>query len=123
MKKSLMLVWGVAMIMCGGAHGVATLTCPYDMQCDGHPENCLVWGLNNCCTTCSGGGGGTIRPPLQEICLDGQYPSSGVCVDCPDGGTTSGGAASITDCYQPSGTSFSDTAGSGTYTRDCYYSR
>ena len=31
------------------------------------------------------------------------------------------GSTSVSDCYIPSGTSFSDSTGSGTYTSDCHY--
>ncbi|MBQ8367704.1 MAG: hypothetical protein IJX43_01425 [Alphaproteobacteria bacterium] len=49
------------------------------------------------------------------------------CYRCPSSGgvygTTAGpGAISITECYLPAGTSFSDDIGSGTYSDDCYYS-
>ena len=69
--------------------------------------------------TCSDGGGIT--------CNKGYYKSGSSCTRCPASGgtygTTSGtGATSITECYLPSGTSFSDSYGSGTYTSDCYYS-
>ncbi len=48
------------------------------------------------------------------------------CEPCPTSGgiagTTSGpGATAITECYLPSGTSFSDSTGSGIYVGDCYY--
>ena len=63
-------------------------------------------------------------------CADGYYGSSsnGIsgCTKCPVaiGGSTSvaGSNTSITDCYIPSGTSFSDSTGSGTYTSNCNYS-
>lgn len=48
------------------------------------------------------------------------------CTRCPASGgvygtTAAAGATSITKCYLPSGTAFSDTAGSGEYTGNCYY--
>ena len=48
------------------------------------------------------------------------------CARCPASGgvygtTASAGSTSITSCYLPSGTSFSDSTGSGTYTGNCYY--
>ncbi len=49
------------------------------------------------------------------------------CTRCPSSGggygtTSSPGATSVTECYIPDGTSFSDDKGSGTYTDNCYYS-
>ncbi len=63
-------------------------------------------------------------------CAAGYYgnPASGSCSKCTSPGTTdpfneaSTESISITSCYIPSGTSFSDTKGIGTYTNDCYYS-
>ena len=63
-------------------------------------------------------------------CAAGYYGSTlngtSGCTVCPVvmGGRTSdpGSNRLITDCYIPSGTSFSDTTGSGTYTSDCHYS-
>lgn len=51
---------------------------------------------------------------------------SGTCTRCPASGgvygtTAAAGATSITECYIPSGTTFSDDTGSGTYTNACYY--
>ena len=70
------------------------------------------------------------RPSLVDMCEQNQYKRNNLdgtttCVDCPDGGTTwsPGGGTAITDCYLPAGTAFTDTAGSGTYTSDCYYTR
>lgn len=40
---------------------------------------------------------------------------------CPSPGTSGSGKSSITDCYIPRGTSFSDSTGSGIYTDDCQY--
>lgn len=63
-------------------------------------------------------------------CAVGYYGSpknaSSGCTRCPASGgvygtTAAAGATSITKCYLPSGTAFSDTAGSGEYTGNCYY--
>lgn len=48
------------------------------------------------------------------------------CSPCPSSGGVAGKSAlgnntSITGCYIPSGSSFSDGTGSGTYTADCYW--
>ena len=48
------------------------------------------------------------------------------CYRCPSSGgvygTTAGpGATSVTECYIPSGNTFSDDSGSGEYSGDCYY--
>lgn len=61
------------------------------------------------------------------FCAPGYYGKSnaigtGGCTRCPDGHTSAGGnGTTITSCYIPSGTSFSDDTGSGTYTNDCYW--
>ncbi|MDE6481767.1 MAG: hypothetical protein K2L25_03050 [Alphaproteobacteria bacterium] len=63
-------------------------------------------------------------------CAVGYYGSpknaSSGCTRCPASGgvygtTGAAGATSITECYLPSGTAFSDAAGSGEYTGNCYY--
>ncbi|MDE6250537.1 MAG: hypothetical protein K2M34_02800 [Alphaproteobacteria bacterium] len=77
--------------------------------------------LKNCnCNTCLDGG-------YEYRCVSGYYgsPSNATsgCTQCPTPGTSANGATSITSCYIPSGTTFSDTSGSGTYTANCYYSQ
>lgn len=52
---------------------------------------------------------------------------SGTCTRCPESGgvygtTASSGATSRTECYIPTGTSLSDTAGTYQFTENCYYS-
>ena len=48
------------------------------------------------------------------------------CTKCPSSGNVAGqsaaGSIAITSCYIPSGNTFSDSTGSGTYTGNCYYS-
>lgn len=67
--------------------------------------------------TCSGGNNSTF------VCNKGYYKNGTSCTACPSSGTTSTtGATAITQCYIPTGTSFSDSTGSGTYTGNCYYS-
>ncbi|MDE5615864.1 MAG: hypothetical protein K2I81_03470 [Alphaproteobacteria bacterium] len=80
--------------------------------------------VNNICTTtytarCQKGyyGAATLNN-LKTSCTG--------CTACPSSGgiagTTSGaGALAITECYLPSGSAFSDSTGSGTYTNNCYY--
>ncbi|MBQ8293809.1 MAG: hypothetical protein IJX89_00265 [Alphaproteobacteria bacterium] len=70
--------------------------------------------------TCLGGNGSTFR------CAQGYYKNGASCPRCPISNNTYGttlllNATSITDCYLPSGTEFSDTTGTGTYTDKCYY--
>ncbi len=58
-----------------------------------------------------------------------KYSSGNMCLLCPSGsaayysaaGTTVYGASAITGCYLPSGTSFFDSAGTGSLLGDCYY--
>lgn len=72
----------------------------------------------------------TCNKSTEYRCARGYYGSSmnGTtgCSRCPASGgaygtTASAGSTAITACYIPSGTSFSDTTGSGTYTGNCYY--
>lgn len=57
-----------------------------------------------------------------DACAKGYYLENGDCSECPEPGTTSGlTSGGITSCYIPLGTSFSDDAGSGTYTGNCYW--
>ena len=63
-------------------------------------------------------------------CAAGYYGSSTNgstgCTKCPSSGGVAGqsaaGSIAITSCYIPSGNTFSDSTGSGTYTGNCYYS-
>ena len=44
------------------------------------------------------------------------------CQDCPPNSETSSyGAKSITECYLPAGTEYTDTTGTYTYTENCYH--
>lgn len=58
-------------------------------------------------------------------CAPGYYgvTSNGTtgCTRCPQSGQSAVNSAAITSCYLPSGGSFSDSNGSGTYTGNCYY--
>ena len=64
---------------------------------------------------------------VPTLCLIGQYNDNGTCKQCPSdaygnaGTTLTSGNNSISDCYIPSGSSFSDSTGSGTYTANCAY--
>lgn len=67
-----------------------------------------------------------IKASCEYQCKKGYYGSGQSCTRCPSSGgvygtTAVAGAIAITACYLPSGTAFSDTTGSGTYTDDCYY--
>lgn len=66
--------------------------------------------------TCAGGNGSTF------ICKANYYKSGAACQPCPNSGKSTAGSTSITSCYLPSGTTFSDSTGSGTYSDKCYYS-
>lgn len=66
----------------------------------------------------------------QYRCAVGYYGSStngtSGCTRCSASGgvygtTAAAGSTVITSCYIPSGSSFSDSSGSGTYTENCYY--
>lgn len=68
----------------------------------------------------------TANAKTYTACKPGYYLNSGKCTRCPSSGETYGttvdnNTGGITSCYIPSGTSFSDTSGAGTYTGDCYY--
>ncbi|MDE6477738.1 MAG: hypothetical protein K2L95_01400 [Alphaproteobacteria bacterium] len=54
-------------------------------------------------------------------CAGGTYGTNQSCTSCPSGGTSADNSTAITSCYIPSGTAFSDTSGTGTYTQNCYY--
>ncbi len=54
-------------------------------------------------------------------CQAGFYGSDKNCTACPDDGTSAVGSTAQTDCYMPSGASFADTSGRGTYTANCYW--
>ena len=44
------------------------------------------------------------------------------CVACPDGGTSTAGATTITQCYLPANTNYSDSKGTYHFSSNCYYS-
>ena len=63
----------------------------------------------------------------EYACAAGYYGNgTTVCRLCPSFNGTAGapdiGATSIPDCYIAAGTTFADSTGTYTYTRDCYYS-
>lgn len=66
--------------------------------------------------TCAGGNGSTFT------CKANYYKNGSTCQPCPNSGKSTAGSTSITSCYLPSGTTFSDSTGSGTYSDKCYYS-
>lgn len=74
--------------------------------------------------------GSTCDAARKYRCAKGYWGSStngtSGCNRCPSSGgvygtTAAAGSTSITSCYIPSGSSFSETAGRGTYTGNCYY--
>lgn len=84
--------------------------------------------INRNCNCSSGTATCTTTTVYQ--CAVGYYGSStngtSGCTRCPSSGGTYGttdaaGSKSITNCYIPSGTEFSDTSGIGNYTGKCYY--
>lgn len=88
--------------------------------------NCGVYGVNNLIATgtlvCDTGYYGT--PTYTYTERYGDYFAG--CYRCPSSGgvygTTAGpGATSVTECFIPSGNTFSDDSGSGEYSGDCYY--
>ena len=74
---------------------------------------------------------GTCTKTTSYRCAAGYYGTSTNgstgCTKCPSSGGVAGlsaaGSKAITSCYIPSGSSFSDSTGSGTYTGNCYYSK
>lgn len=67
-----------------------------------------------------------LKASCEYQCKQGYYGSGQSCTRCPSSGgvygtTALAGATAITECYLPSGTAFSDSTGSGTYTDKCYY--
>ncbi len=98
---------GTSYVCSDGYYGTATSA---SAGCTACPDN----------ATCAGGNNSTF------VCAKGYYKNGNVCTRCPASGgvygtTDTTGATSITSCYLPSGTSFSDGTGSGTYTSKCYY--
>lgn len=74
--------------------------------------------------------GSTCNTATQYRCAKGYYgsPTSNTsgCTRCPASGgtygtTASAGSTSITSCYLPSGSTFSDSTGSGTVEGNCYW--
>lgn len=68
-------------------------------------------------------------PRQYTSCKAGYYYNSTAktCTRCPSSGgiygtTVDKNTGDITSCYIPSGTTFRDMTGSGTYTGNCYYS-
>lgn len=68
----------------------------------------------------------SISPTCQYRCKIGYYGTGTSCTRCPYengiyGTTATLGATAKTECYIPSGTSFSDSTGSGIYSGNSYY--
>lgn len=133
---------------CGaGYYGTATSS---STGCTACPDNATCAGGNGSTFTCNSGyiklnSNPTVCtkcPDNAEICtmgtiyckagyyLDGDTceqcplyvkPGNGIMADSLSPGSSPQGSTSITDCYIPSGTAFSDETGVGTYDGDCYY--
>lgn len=57
-----------------------------------------------------------------DECKAGSYGKRGLCMPCPEPGTSAAASTVITDCYVPAGTGDTDTTGKWEYTADCHYS-
>ncbi|MDE6250058.1 MAG: hypothetical protein K2M34_00275 [Alphaproteobacteria bacterium] len=107
--------------------------CPEGYRDCGNTYNKSKDGEEVCCKIPAAGTyvkvakGGTVSCVAGNYCPGGTevfYGSTGGMFSCPGTGSTSkAGKSAITDCYLPSGTSFSDSTGSGVYTADCYYQK
>lgn len=76
--------------------------------------------------TCScASGTATCVATTSYRCAAGYYGTSSNgtsgCTKCPNSGNSSNGSTSITSCCMPSGSSFSDTTGTGSFTAQCCY--
>jgi len=68
--------------------------------------------------------GNAVSCEAKSYCPGGSqvfYGSTGVIMGCPENGKSDAGSSSITNCYLPKDTPFSDATGSGVYADDCYY--
>jgi len=65
---------------------------------------------------------GLCSKTTEYRCIAGYYGSGKSCSSCPNGGTSRlGDNSTISRCYLPDGTGFSDSTGSGVIDDDCYY--
>ncbi|MDE6478448.1 MAG: hypothetical protein K2L95_01925 [Alphaproteobacteria bacterium] len=125
--------WKFFIVILGMAPGASVASAPVAcMQCnlqyaDGTSGPCQQR-CNECCDPCYSAAvcGPTILP---TGCAAGQYGSGLLCTDCP-ADTTNGAATvtsdtwnnqTITTCYIPTSTIFSDASGTGEFTAACYY--
>jgi len=79
---------------------------------------------SSACTVCPGHG--TCDGGDTFACERGYYKSGGNCNTCPSlggvaGTTVAANATSITQCYLPAASQFSENSGQGTYTANCFY--
>ena len=113
---------------CSGTGGGSTLpTCPsgcssrvWKAHSEGYEVKCDISnGLAICAYRCAAGYYGSASGNVSGSIVRG-------CTLCPSSGGVAGqsaaGTLSVIGCYIPSGTSFSDSTGSGTYTDNCYWS-
>lgn len=110
---------------CGTVDIYGNVTCNrYCAECA--ESKCVLAGV-----ACDSGTG-PVRPPITFGCAAGEYQDDSsnliMCKDCPSDTingatnvTSPGGEIPITSCYIPSGTSFADSTGRGTFTAKCNY--
>lgn len=110
---------------CGTIDIYGNVTCnKYCAECA--ESECVLAGV-----ACNSGTG-PVRPPITFGCAAGEYQDDSsnliMCKDCPSDTingatnvTSPGGEIPITSCYIPSGTSFADSTGRGTFTAKCNY--
>lgn len=81
--------------------------------------------------TCSGGTGPVVGPVDPVLCVKtcpaGEYGdicNDEECKPCPTPGTSAAlSNKTITNCYIPAGTAFTDSTGTYEYTSKCYYTK
>lgn len=112
-------------VNCGATDIYGNVTC--NKRCAECAESkCVLAGV-----ACDSGTG-PVRPPITFGCAAGEYQDDSsnliMCKDCPSDTingatnvTSPGGGIPITSCYIPSGTSFADSTGRGTFTAKCNY--
>ncbi|MCM1294380.1 MAG: hypothetical protein NC311_02360 [Muribaculaceae bacterium] len=111
---------GGGLVTCTCSPGSVTYKCAsgYYGTATSARAGCTVCPSN---ATCGGGNGSTFS------CNAGYYKNGTACTKCStatghNSATSAAGVTAITGCYIPSGTTFSDSTGSGKYTSNCYYS-
>ena len=100
--------------------GAAILKNMYQSRCVDAPAGIIG---KNCEWRCADGYYGTAKGTSDS---NPTATTMSGCTVCPTSGglkgtSVAGDNATITKCYIPSGTSFSDSTGSGTYSNNCYW--